>query len=180
MQMKDIEPLVAHMDWADAAAWTAVLQTGAAHGDGWLRERLHHIHTVQLVYLQIWRGEPIVVTDPADFPDLAALARWGRGAHAALAEHIRSLDAPTLDAEAIPPWNPQIEKRFGAVRPLTMTETIVQVVMHTTYHRGQVATRTRELGGEPPLTDFVAWLWQGSPPAAWPLNGPDGHHPTTA
>ena len=35
------------------------------------------------------------------------------------------------------------------------------------YHRGQNATRLRELGGEPPLTDFVAWLWKGRPDGKW-------------
>ena len=25
----------------------------------------------------------------------------------------------------------------------------------------------RELGGEPPLTDFVAWIWLDRPPADW-------------
>jgi hypothetical protein len=31
------------------------------------------------------------------------------------------------------------------------------------YHRGQVATRLRERGGEPPLTDFIAWIWMHRP-----------------
>ena len=47
-------------------------------------------------------------------------------------------------------------------------ESLVQVAMHTTYHRGQVATQIRALGGEPPLTDFVAWIWIGKPEPSWP------------
>jgi uncharacterized damage-inducible protein DinB len=39
--------------------------------------------------------------------------------------------------------------------------------MHSAYHRGQVASQLRELGGEPPLTDFVAWIWLDRPPADW-------------
>ena len=39
--------------------------------------------------------------------------------------------------------------------------------MHSTYHRGQVNVRLRELGGEPQLVDFIAWVWEGKPRAVW-------------
>ncbi|MGH9369351.1 MAG: MFS transporter [Thermoanaerobaculia bacterium] len=29
------------------------------------------------------------------------------------------------------------------------------------------ATRLRELGGEPPLTDLITWYWKGKPAAPW-------------
>ena len=37
--------------------------------------------------------------------------------------------------------------------------------MHSHYHRGQNATRLRELGGEPPMTDLIVWYWKGRPVA---------------
>jgi uncharacterized damage-inducible protein DinB len=59
--------------------------------------------------------------------------------------------------------------RFGREPvPTTMRETMLQVAMHSTYHRGQVNARLRELGAEPPLTDYIAWLWMGKPAAEWP------------
>ena len=51
---------------------------------------------------------------------------------------------------------------------ITVEEALVQAVMHSQHHRGQNATRLRELGGEPPTTDFIVWLWQGRPEPAWP------------
>jgi len=36
-------------------------------------------------------------------------------------------------------------------------------LQHTTCHRGQVATRLRERGAEPPLTEFIAWIWMRRP-----------------
>jgi uncharacterized damage-inducible protein DinB len=39
--------------------------------------------------------------------------------------------------------------------------------MHSHYHRGQNATRLRELGGVPPGTDFIEWLREGQPSARW-------------
>ena len=44
---------------------------------------------------------------------------------------------------------------------------MIQVAMHTAYHRGQINTRVRELGGEPKLVDFIAWIWYGKPKADW-------------
>jgi uncharacterized damage-inducible protein DinB len=39
--------------------------------------------------------------------------------------------------------------------------------MHSHYHRGQNATRLRELGGDPPGTDLITWIWKGRPAASW-------------
>jgi hypothetical protein len=50
----------------------------------------------------------------------------------------------------------------------TLAETILQVASHSTYHRGQVNTRLRQLGAEPPLVDYVAWIWFDRPAADWP------------
>jgi uncharacterized damage-inducible protein DinB len=66
------------------------------------------------------------------------------------------------------PFRESIEARFGRCAPTTLEETALQVVFHTTHHRGQICARLRELGGEPPTPDFLAWVWLGRPQAAWP------------
>ena len=33
--------------------------------------------------------------------------------------------------------------------------------------RAQVATRVRDLGGEPALTDYIAWIWMNRPLPEW-------------
>jgi uncharacterized damage-inducible protein DinB len=71
------------------------------------------------------------------------------------------------------PWADRLVERFGAVRPATWGESVLQLSTHSAYHRGQVARRLRELGGEPPLTDFIAWLWMDRPAADW-TTGADG------
>ena len=48
----------------------------------------------------------------------------------------------------------------------------MQCVMHSQYHRGQNATRLRELGGSPPITDYILWLYKSKPPATVGVNGP--------
>ena len=37
---------------------------------------------------------------------------------------------------------------------ITVAEALTQCVMHSQHHRGQNASRLRELGGEPPTTDY--------------------------
>ena len=69
------------------------------------------------------------------------------------------------------PWAAGLTKRFGREpAPATLAETAFQVASHSTYHRGQVNTRLRELGAEPPLVDYIAWLWLGRPAAEWADN----------
>lgn len=66
------------------------------------------------------------------------------------------------------PWVPAYEQQLGRTfASPTLAETAFQVTSHSTYHRGQVNTRMRELGGEPPLVDFIAWVWFGKPAAEW-------------
>jgi uncharacterized damage-inducible protein DinB len=74
-----------------------------------------------------------------------------------------------LSRPLVVPWARMVESRLGrkAEEP-SLGETLLQVVMHSTYHRGQVNTRLRELGGEPPLTDYIVWVWLGKPQPDWP------------
>lgn len=50
---------------------------------------------------------------------------------------------------------------------ISMRQALTQAAMHGHYHRGQNATRLRELGGVPPNIDFIAWLHKGQPMACW-------------
>jgi uncharacterized damage-inducible protein DinB len=68
------------------------------------------------------------------------------------------------------PWADRLVERFGQALPATWSETVLQVNLHTTYHRGQVTSRLRALGSEPPLTDFIAWIWMGRPAPGWAID----------
>jgi len=82
--------------------------------------------------------------------------------------YLNTLDEASLSQPMPLPWAAMIEKQFG--RPpedTSIGETALQVALHSTYHRGQVNARLRELGAEAPLVDYIAWLWQGRPAAEW-------------
>jgi len=44
---------------------------------------------------------------------------------------------------------------------------MLQVPLHSQYHRGQINARLRAVGGEPPRVDYIVWVWLGRPGAHW-------------
>jgi uncharacterized damage-inducible protein DinB len=167
MDGRDLRSLVAHMEWADALTWRAVRNVPGPQTDDRLRWLLHHIHLVQSVYLQAWRGDPFVVTELSSYPDLPAIEAWARPYYPKAAAFAASLDEARLVNVLEYPWTDLIVKQFGSVVPSTLSDSAWQVFSHTTYHRGQVATRLRELGGVPPTVDFLVWVWTGKPAPEW-------------
>jgi uncharacterized damage-inducible protein DinB len=167
MLPSDYQDLVNHMEWADSVVWESVLALFEAQSDTGMRERLYHIHVVQWAYLQVWAGEPLDVRDGSSFEDLRAIYEWVRDYYHRATEYLDAVDAEALQRQVQFPWADQLVERWGSAQPATLAETILQITAHTTYHRGQINTRLRELGGEPPLTDFIAWIWMGRPLPAW-------------
>jgi len=161
------EELLTHMEWADALTWRRISETSGAPRDPRLLDLMYHLHTVQWVYLQVWRGEPLHVPARGEFAEAAALSAWARRYYDSLRSFSHELASLDLTRRISLPWADEVLKRLGSAKPATFGETILQVVFHGTYHRGQTATRIRELGGEPPLTDFIAWVWLGKPAPAW-------------
>lgn len=67
-------------------------------------------------------------------------------------------------------WADRITKILG--KPLAnvnIADTVLQVALHSSHHRGQVNKRLREIGGEPETVDFIAWGWMGKPHADWEI-----------
>jgi uncharacterized damage-inducible protein DinB len=163
-----IQELYQHMEWADALVWQ-VAATSPADDDETLRARLLHIHMVQRGFLSVWRGSPF---NPNAGNELsgAALAAWGREYHREVAQYLADVSEADLDRPIQLPWAEFIAGRIGR-KPETpsLGETLLQVATHSSYHRGQVNTRLRELGAEPPLVDFIAWIWLGRPAAQWEI-----------
>jgi uncharacterized damage-inducible protein DinB len=119
---------------------------------------------------QLWRQEPLSIPSPESFGSLVQVDCWGRLYHQERAAFAAGLDGTALEREIEFPWAEQLTARFGRVHPTSLRQSIIQIAMHSAYHRGQVNTRVRELGGPPPLVDFVAWIWLGQPPAEWPAH----------
>jgi uncharacterized damage-inducible protein DinB/GNAT superfamily N-acetyltransferase len=161
-----LRDLWAHHAWADAEHWRAFEASPRALEDAALFSRLHHIHLTQSVW--VWaigdrRQDPVLST-PGDFTP-GTLEDLAMAAHQALAR-VAASDEEELERLIDIPWFPDPPLR------LSVREGLTQVAMHSHYHRGQNATRFRELGGEPPGTDLITWIWKGRPAPRWPPHEP--------
>ena len=164
-----LRELMNHMEWADASVWRALLAHPPAGQDKRIRDLLQHIHGVQRAFLMIWTSQgpltfPALETDA----DLPALHVWASSYYPELAAALSSFDAAAMmrpiEMPGLGPYEEKLGRRFD--KP-TLGETIYQVASHSTYHRGQVNARLREIGGEPPLVDYIAWIWFGRPAPEW-------------
>jgi len=168
MNVESLAELYRHMEWADASVWTSVLASEVAGRDARLRECLYHIHMVQRAFLRVWRGEPRETEYPT-FDDARSLMQWGRSYYGEALAHVGALGEEELANPMPVPWASMVLKRTGREpETTTLGETALQVALHTQYHRGQANSRLREAGGEPPLVDYIVWVWLGRPPADWP------------
>ncbi|MDP4174343.1 MAG: DinB family protein [Bacteroidota bacterium] len=88
--------------------------------------------------------------------------------HQDLGIFLKSLKEQDKDLNLQVPWSKWFEEKAGReVSPITIGESMLQVALHSQYHRGQINSRLRELSGEPPVVDFIAWIWLGKPVAKW-------------
>lgn len=159
-----LRDLFGHQFWADAEAWSALGAHPPARDDAAIRNRLHHIHLVQRVFMWAVRhdGAPFALSTAADYPSFDDLRAYARASHAEIQQMLDTIGDARLGEPVTIPWfkDPPLT--------LTVTEALAQSVMHSQHHRGQNATRLRDLGGTPPSTDLIVWYWKGRPAPAWP------------
>jgi uncharacterized damage-inducible protein DinB len=165
MDLADCRALLGHAEWADSLVWQTVL--AMPQEDAELQAKLHHLHMVQWAYLHIWRGDAVKPREPGTFATSLALRDWAREYYRELPAYLAHRSDADLEREVRFPWADRLVQRFGQAQPATWAESVLQVAMHSGYHRGQLARRLRELGAEAPLTDFIAWIWMSRPGADW-------------
>ena len=156
-----LRDLYGHQFWADAVLWEAIASHTAARDDRAIRDRLHHIHQVQRFFM--WTaGDHAAMparTTPDDFASFDDLRGYAKDAHADIRRRLESTTDARLAERIAIPW--------FSDPPLTLSvaEAFTQCAMHSQWHRGQNATRLRELGGDPPTLDLIVWYWKGRPTA---------------
>jgi uncharacterized damage-inducible protein DinB len=157
-----LDELYAHLEWADAEHWRAFEAHAPALEDKAIRERLLHIHLVQHAFLWITgpRAVPIIIKKIEDFPTMADLKKYAREGLSQLNESLKRSSATRLEEIIEVIW-------FRPPAKITVAQALTQAAMHSHYHRGQNATRLRELGGVPPATDYIVWLHKGRPSPQW-------------
>jgi uncharacterized damage-inducible protein DinB len=157
MSPEEIQQLYDYNAWANHRALSAAeklspeqFTRSVASSFSSVRDTLVHICAAEWIWLERFQGR-----SPSGLPDLA-----------------RFQDVPSLREH----WLPQEQRLLGFVCGLTLSElerefeyktlkfgvnrnplwqSLLHVVNHGTYHRGQVTTLLRQLGAEPVLTDLI-------------------------
>jgi uncharacterized damage-inducible protein DinB len=157
-----LDELYAHQEWADAEHWRALESHPPALVDKAIRERLLHIHLVQHGFL--WVTSPqrsdFAFRTLEDFPTMADLKEYARLGLHDVNQLLKKTNRERMEEVIEVPW-------FKPHLKISVRHALTQAAMHSHYHRGQNATRLRELGGIPPMTDFIVWLRNGQPAANW-------------
>ena len=164
----NISLLINHMEWADAKIWESVLKFPSADNDPILKKLLFHISSVQWAFFYVRTKQPLVFPKETDFLKLLDIAKWEYECYIQNSEYLNSLNENELKNIIEIPWAKRLEKIIGKKpEEASLAETMLQVTTHSAYHRGQINARLREIGGEPPMVDFIAWVWLGKPKAVW-------------
>jgi uncharacterized damage-inducible protein DinB len=149
--MRDtLAELLLHKSYATSVMLAAVRGTPAAD-DPETVDLLHHMLLANRFWLLTVRGETFAYEEESQrsttFDDL--VARYERLRDA---EHRWVMDAADGDLERVL-TSPSIPGGR-----CTVLQAWLQVCLHTHGHRAQIATLLRRHGGQPPVTDFIAWV----------------------
>lgn len=157
---KLLPELIAYVEWANGVFFHAWERSPARDHEE-LRQRVGHLVGVQQAFLSILKGEQPKGPPsgpPATFDELKARAKL---CHNGLNDFVAKADEVALAKIIHVPWFPDPPCN------ISVREALVQAVMHTQHHRGQLMTRLKDFGGEPKNVDWIIWLWKEKPAARW-------------
>jgi len=143
-----------HQAWADAAHWKTLRENPALREDLEIRTRLSHMAAAMKMLTGLAQGEAPDPNAMKNIESIDAIEAVMNDAHASLAAALASVD---LNQPIKLPRGPQgpFEAPAGVL--------LLQAITHSQHHRGQNASRMRQLGVHPPMTDFVIWYAIGRP-----------------
>lgn len=168
--LSHIIELYSHMIWADAKVWEAILDHPGTHNDEKLNKVIYHLHLVQYAFFHIWLELPMEFKKWDDFETIGDLAQWAANYPELSQPFITDLVEEDLGKIISVPWSDRAEQVLGKKpEQISLAETMFQVITHSSYHRGQVNSRLRSMGADPPIVDFISWVWLGKPSAKWPV-----------
>ncbi len=155
--LNEIRDLFDYTDWANRRAFDAAsrltdeqLHREVGGSFPSVYRTLHHIASAEWIWLMRWLGTsygaPPASWQVSTLPELREL--W-EGVARDRAAFLRDLDEAGLAGEF--EYRNLKGDRFRG----RLVETLRHVVNHSSYHRGQVTTMIRQVGGEPVNTDLI-------------------------
>jgi uncharacterized damage-inducible protein DinB len=157
-----LHDLIQHKNDANAALLSAIAAHEKAATDPELLRLLHHIILANRFWLALFEGSDFDVAKESAWPEsLRAVEILYRDLSDNEARWIGGLHDSDLARMIATPFIP--DQSFSLVQAL------MQVCLHSHGHRAQCAAKLRELGGNPPASDFITWL-EKRPAANWPVS----------
>ncbi len=159
MQISDILELYQFNRWAHERTLDAV---GDLNSEQYNREvpgsypsvrrTLEHVLSTEVIWLARWEGHSMAEgPDYAQCPDVISLrSRW-RSYWSRQFRFLGALGQEDL-SELV-----GIRTRTGIETVQLLSDTLLHVVNHASYHRGQVASQIRAVGGVPTNTDYFTY-----------------------
>ena len=154
MDVQLLKDLARYQAWADGEHWKALHANTALLEDPGIRKQMNHMITACQMLTTLARGE---VPDMAAMKDRASAAELETALGTANEALAATLDSADLEKIIPLPRGPKgpFEAPAGVL--------LLQALLHSQHHRAQNASRMRELGVTPPMTDFVVWYALGRP-----------------
>lgn len=118
-----------------------------------IRDTLVHLAWAEWVWVERWQGRsPQVRATPDQFPSVSSVQVYLKEVEEA---QVRVLERnlPGMATVRMPYTNLNRE-----IWEYSFEEMVHHVMMHSAYHRGQLATLLRQLDVVPPTTDYLVYL----------------------
>ena len=154
MDLKTLKELFRYQSWADAEHWRAFRENPALLVDEEIRKRLNHTVKASEMLCALARGEAPNMAGWKDSESAEALESALQRAGQIMEATLGSVDTEKIVAVPRGPKGP-FESPAGVL--------LLQALMHGQHHRGQNASRMRQLGVTPPMTDLIIWHALGQP-----------------
>ncbi|MFH5181643.1 DinB family protein [Paenibacillus sp. TAB 01] len=125
-----------------------------------------HIYFVDLCWFEILSGREMrdaleasrALTEEVESKSLEELEQL----YVQLAAQYRAFLSAQNDLERVI----VIDNPYAGVRPTRLSEMLLQIVNHATYHRGNVTAMLHQMGHASVMTEYALFWYQGAPQAA--------------
>ena len=155
-----IRDLYAYQSWADAEICRLIASTPAAKDDPKILPLLNHLHAVQQFFLLSVQGQPPSREEMNKELPFDELRESMRKFHKlADSSYLPKLRESRLRDVLHVPWLKEFQP--------TCQEALLQAVMHSQNHRGQLLTMLRMHGAGTKPLDYIIWASKGRPEPAW-------------
>jgi len=112
-----------------------------------------HIIWAEELWLERWQGRPFIpALDPRDFPTLERIKKKFESLYQDQIRYLKNLN-PDSENQNVSYINFQ-----GKRWEYTLRQMVQHLIIHSAYHRGQLVTLFRQLGINPPNTDYLMFV----------------------